>query len=86
MDDKTIIIVDDNNHEQTMEIYFSYQHQETGFTYVFYFDPQVEDGPVYVSQYDDDGHLFPVEDEALWNHLNEVLQQYQLEEEDEGEN
>ena len=44
--------------------------------YVFYINPADQTGQVYVSNYTEEGRLFPVEDEAEWQQLEEVFNSF----------
>lgn len=80
MNERTILIKNEKNEEIEMEILFTYEEPTSGETYVFYFNPREDSGEVFVSRYDEDNQLFAIEDETLWNRLNQILIQYQEEE------
>lgn len=83
--EKTLVIIDDQGNEITMEVVFVYEDKDINEKYVFYIDPSVEEGEVFVSAYDDEGHLRPIEDDAEWAKLDEVFENYVREEEAEEE-
>lgn len=83
MEENKIIVTDDNGKEYEMTILFTYDAEEK--KYVFYYDDNVDDGEVFVSQFTDLGELFPVIDEAEWTMLNKVLEEWQLENNDDEE-
>lgn len=83
--EKTLVIIDDKGQEITMEVVFVYNDEETKEKYVFYIDPSDEEGEVFVSAYDDDGHLRPIEDDAEWKKLDEVFENYVRNEEEQEE-
>ncbi len=83
--EKTLVIIDDQGNEITMEVVYVYQDQESKEKYVFYIDPSDEEGEVFVSAYDDDGHLRAVEDQAEWAKLDEVFETYVRSEEEQEE-
>ncbi len=83
--ENTLIIIDDQGNEITMEVVFMYDDPETKEKYVFYIDPSDEEGEVFVSAYDDEGHLRPIEDDAEWKKLDEVFENYVRNEEAEEE-
>ena len=81
--DKKLYITDENGQEKEMEIYLTFEPDNSTKKYVLYFDPEVEDGPVFASIYDDEGHLFPIETEAEWDMVEEVLNAFNEDMEDE---
>lgn len=84
--ERTLIIIDDKGNEISMEVVYMYEDELTKEKYVFYVDPNVEEGEVFVSAYDDAGNLRPIEDEAEWKKLDEVFENYiQNEEETEAQ-
>ena len=52
MEENSIVVIDESGKEINMEIVFTYEDEESGKNYVFYFDPSQEDGEVFVSCYD----------------------------------
>ena len=83
MEENKIIVTDDNGKEYEMTILFTYDTEEK--KYVFYYDDNIDDGEVFVSQFTDQGELFPVTDDAEWTMLNKVLEEWQLENNDDEE-
>ena len=73
MENKKLIVIDDSGKEIEMEIMFTFS--ENGKNYVVYFNPQDddEDTELYVSCYDDEGNLYPVETEEEWDMIDEVV-------------
>ena len=76
MEDKKFVVIDAEGNEKEMEIVFTYLNEENQKNYVFYIDPS-SDEEMYVSSYDDEGRLYPVETDEEWDHLEEVLDHYQ---------
>lgn len=77
MEDNTrLIVVDDNGKEIEMEILFTFENDTKTKQYVLYTNPEDEEGEVYASAYDEEGHLFPVEDEKEWAMIEEVFGAY----------
>ena len=74
----------ENNKEIEMEILFTFE--DKGKQYVLYFDlaDSSEDTEVFASIYDKDGNLYPVEDDKEWDLIDEVLQQFINEQEDDS--
>lgn len=73
--DKQIIVYDSKGKEHKLEVLFTYEHEERGTKYVFFFDPKKEED-ILCMRYDDDGNLFEVEDEEEFQEMDEVLQAY----------
>lgn len=73
MEPNKLIVVDDEGREIEMEIMFTFS--ENNKNYVVYFDPSDEDEntELYVSIYDDEGNLFPVETDEEWDMIDEVV-------------
>ena len=73
MEENRLIVVDENGNEVEMEILFTFvDDKKYKKQYVLYTNPEDEEGQVFASSYDDEGHLFPVEDEEEWNMIEEV--------------
>lgn len=77
--DNRFFVTDDEGNELEMEILFTFDHEETN--YVLYFDPKTDSGDVFASKFDDENRLIPIEDEAEWNMVEEVLGAFEDEEE-----
>ena len=73
MEPNKLIVVNDEGKEIEMEIMFTFS--ENNKNYVVYFDPSDEDEntELYVSIYDDEGNLFPVETDEEWDMIDEVV-------------
>lgn len=84
MEENRLIVVDDNGKEIEMEILFTFEDESRNKKYVLYTNPELEDGEVYASSYDDEGNLFPVEDEKEWEMIEEVFGAYADEFEEEA--
>ena len=78
MEENSIVVIDESGKEINMEIVFTYEDEESGKNYVFYFDPSQEDGEVFVSCYDPEGNLSPVEDPEEWKKLEVIFEDYVL--------
>ena len=77
MQDSTrLIVIDDSGKEIEMEIIFTFENDDKTKQYVLYTNPEDENGEVFASLYDDEGHLFPVEDENEWQMIEEVFGAY----------
>lgn len=73
MENKKLIVIDESGKEIEMEIMFTFSENEKN--YVVYFNPadDDEDTELYVSCYDDEGNLYPVETEEEWDMIDEVV-------------
>ena len=68
-----MIVKDENGQEKEMEILFTFESDELNAQYVVFTDPESEDGEVFASRYSDDGELEPIETEAEWEMIEEVV-------------
>ena len=68
MDDNKIVITDNNGEENVFEILFTYEDEENGNKYVMYYSED-DDEQIFASRYDDDNHLYDIEDPAEWERL-----------------
>lgn len=80
MEDKIYITTEDGE-EIEMEIIFTFSNEELNKNYVVYLNPDDEEGEVFVSIYDEDNNLFPIEDEEEWDFVKEVYESYLNEDE-----
>lgn len=87
MDDNRVMkVVTADGKEVDMYILFTTRLDDFNKNYVFYFDPNDQERNVFVSSYDEStGKLSPVEDEAEWNALDGVFNDY-MEELQDAEN
>ena len=77
MQDTTrLIVIDDNGKEIEMEIIFTFENDKKTQKYVLYTNPEDEEGEVFASTYDNEGHLFPITDEKEWQMVEEVFAAY----------
>jgi uncharacterized protein YrzB (UPF0473 family) len=91
-----ITIVDENGNEQLCEVLFTFESPETKKSYVLFqpvgADVDDEDGPeihAYAFNPTDeggDGELIPIETEEEWDMVEEMLNTFYDEQEDEEEN
>lgn len=80
LDSSSLYVNDENGNEKRMEILFTFEDEDHGKKYVVFLDPEEEEGEVYASAYDDDGNLFPVETDAEWQMIEEVIGAFQEDE------
>lgn len=83
MDDNKIVITDNNGEENVFKILFTYEDEENGNKYVMYYSEE-DDEQIFASRYDDDdNHLYDIEDPAEWERLEEVLEDFNMHDEEE---
>ena len=80
LDSSSLYVNDENGNEKRMEILFTFEDEYHVKKYVVFLDPEEEEGEVYASPYDDDGNLIPVETEAEWQMIEEVIGAFQEDE------
>ncbi|MBE6107777.1 MAG: DUF1292 domain-containing protein [Erysipelotrichaceae bacterium] len=73
IDSNKMIVKDENGQEKEMEILFTFESDELNAQYVVFTDPQDEEGEVFASRYNDEGELEPIETEAEWEMIEEVV-------------
>lgn len=73
MEEKTIIVIDNEGNEQTMDILFTFDDDQFNKSYVLYIDPKDETGEVFVSSYTSEGALEAITDEKEWAMIEEVF-------------
>ena len=74
--DNQIIIEDEDGQEHLMEILFTYEHEQRNKKYVFFYDPN-NDEEVLVMSYNDEGELFPVDDDEEYEEIEEVFNAFE---------
>lgn len=80
--DNSIYITDENGHEVKLNVYFTFDYEDTNYAICY------EDGnedELYPFKYDDDGHIYAVEDPEELSIINEVLEAFVGEEDEEDE-
>lgn len=75
-DEKRMVILDEKGNEHTVEILFTYEHEERKTKYVFFFEESDPD-EVMVMRYTDNGELQVIEDDEEYNEILEVFNAYQ---------
>lgn len=75
MNEDEIVVLDDEGKEYTFKILFTYENDERGTKYIFFYDPNDED-EVLFARYYDDGHLEYIEDEEEIAEVEEVFAAY----------
>lgn len=74
--DKTITVIDGNGNEHLMEILFTYDNEERGTSYVFFFDPSDPD-EIISMRYTEDGELEEIDDDEEYAEVEEVFNAYE---------
>ena len=91
-DEEKVFYVTIDDKEVEMEVLFTFEPAKDypgfeGKKYVVYFDPNAneEEQVLYCCRYDDEGHLFPIEDGAEWDKAEEILASYSMKSDTETE-
>ena len=91
-DEEKVFYVTIDDKEVEMEVLFTFEPAKDypgyeGRKYVVYFDPNAdeENQVLYCCRYDDEGHLFEVTEEAEWNMVDEVVNTFYTDEDEETE-
>ncbi|MFA6739444.1 MAG: DUF1292 domain-containing protein [Bacilli bacterium] len=85
MDDSKLVVVDEEGREIEMEIMFTFRDDRRNKSYVVYFDPnnEEEETTLFASIYDDEGHLIPIDSEEEWVMVEEVIESFMNEDQEE---
>ncbi len=86
MDDKTLHVIDEQGNEIDYEIVMTFKSEQTGYSYVIYKEFGDSD-EVFASRYNEDdedgGELMAIESDEEWDMVEEVLETFLAEEDDE---
>ncbi|MCK1996508.1 DUF1292 domain-containing protein [Psychrobacillus psychrodurans] len=92
---ENITIVDENGNEQLCNVLFTFESDEYGKSYVLYYpigaeEDENEEIEIHASSFTpnedgEDGELLPVESDAEWDMIEEMLSTFLDEQEDEDE-
>ena len=85
LESNTLYVNDENGNEMELEILFTFENDEIGKKYVVFADPQDESGEVYASAWDEAGNLLPIETDAEWSMVEEVLGAFSQDEDSDSE-
>lgn len=77
LETNSLFVKDENGAEKEMEILFTFEDEERKKNYVIFCDPNANDDEVFASVYDNEGNLLPVETDAEWTMIEEVLGAFQ---------
>ena len=91
-DEKNITVVDDEGNEQLCEVLFTFDSDEFGKSYVLYYPVSAEDDDEEIeihassfvpSEDGEDGNLMPIETDEEWDLIEEMLNTFLAEEDEE---
>jgi uncharacterized protein YrzB (UPF0473 family) len=92
-DEKNITVIDDEGNEQLCEVLFTFDSEEFGKSYVLYYpisseEEDDEEIEIHASSFipnedGDDGELMPIETDKEWDLIEEMLNTFLAEEEEE---
>ncbi|MBE1554628.1 DUF1292 domain-containing protein [Sporosarcina limicola] len=94
---ETMTIVDEHGKEHVCEVIFTFESEEFGKSYVLYHildqdDADNEDEEIEIhasafmpSENNEDGELMPIEDDAEWEMIEEMLNTFLAEEDEDDE-
>jgi len=74
--DRIMKVTDENGNEVEMYILFTTRLEEYNKNYIFYIDIKADDEEVFVSSYTEDNRLHPVTEQAEWDALEEVFNDF----------
>ena len=75
--EKQMVVTDNEGKEHLMQILFTYDNEERGTSYVFFYDTEDKDEEVVVMQYLESGELEPIEDDEEYEEVEEVFNAWQ---------
>ena len=71
--EKQMVVTDNEGKEHLMQILFTYDNEERGTSYVFFYDTEDKDEEVVVMRYLESGELEPIEDDEEYDEVEEVF-------------
>ena len=78
--DDSLIVIDDEGRESEMKILLTFNSEDFAKDYVLFYEEANEED-IFAASYDEEGNLFPVEESSEeWPLINEVLEAYLSEE------
>ena len=72
-----MIVTDNEGKEHLMQILFTYDNEERGTSYVFFYDTEDPNEEVIVMRYLESGELEPIEDDEEYDEVEEVFNAWQ---------
>lgn len=84
MEEDTLLIIDEEGNEKEYTILFTFESDDTGRSYVLYYDASLDAPDVYSNIYDEEGNLYSIESPEEWDMIEEVFEAFMAEDEEEG--
>ena len=78
--EKQMVVTDNEGKEHLMQILFTYDNEERGTSYVFFYDTEDKEENVVVMRYIGElssGELVPIEDDEEYDEVEEVFNAWQ---------
>ena len=75
--EKQMVVTDNEGKEHLMQILFTYDNEERGASYVFFYDTEDPNEEVIVMRYLESGELEPIEDDEEYDEVEEVFNAWQ---------
>ena len=75
--EKQMVVTDNEGKEHVMQILFTYDNEERGASYVFFYDTEDPNEEVIVMRYLESGELEPIEDDEEYDEVEEVFNAWQ---------
>ena len=75
--EKQMVVTDNEGKEHLMLILFTYDNEERGASYVFFYDTEDPNEEVIVMRYLESGELEPIEDDEEYDEVEEVFNAWQ---------
>ena len=75
--EKQMVVTDNEGKEHLMQILFTYDNEERGASYVFFYDTEDPNEEVIVMRYFESGELEPIEDDEEYDEVEEVFNAWQ---------
>ena len=72
-----MVVTDNEGKEHLMQILFTYDNEERGASYVFFYDTEDPNEEVIVMRYLESGELEPIEDDEEYDEVEEVFNAWQ---------
>lgn len=85
LDSNCLYVKDENGNEKKMTILFTFDSEDTKQQYVVFQDLENNPEEVFASRYNDQGQLIPIESDEEWNMVEEVINTFVEEQDDEEE-
>ena len=76
-DEKQMVVTDNEGKEHLMQILFTYDNEERGSSYVFFYDTEDPNEEVIVMRYLESGELESIEDDEEYDEVEEVFNAWQ---------